>query len=162
MNDLDIDSDIFFRYFYLPFVIMDVFYDYVDTILDQMKVLRIEALKKLSRSLKDLRADYNYLKFRFLDYKHRTEQNEHMEYFIDMYSKEFSSEFNLIKWKVSSNRKMLLPDWQIFIASVYMGICVYFALKDYSKEADVEIAKHWGEAKRSILPEMITKNILFT
>lgn len=152
-----IDDEQYFRNFYLPWIVMDVFYDYVDTILLQAAQMRIEPLKKVCRHIKSYRADYDYLKNRFTDWEHRQAQQEHMEYFIELFEKEFSTEYNLAKWQVSNKRKLLEDDWRTFIASVYMAILIYKGLKEYCKEVDRYLNKlKGGGAYHSIIPDMVT------
>lgn len=153
-----IDDDTFFRHFYLPFVIMDIFYDYVDTVCDQIMILKVKQLKKLMHQIRWFRKDYDILKMRCLDWDSRQQENSHMEFFIDIYSKEFDCEFQLIKWLISKHRKMLDDDWRNLIASVYMAICIYNALITYAKECDRVIESLWGkQASHSIIPNMIPK-----
>lgn len=66
-----VDDDSFFKYFYLPFIIMDVFYDHVDTVLITAAEMRIEPLKKICRQIKSLKAEYDYLNKKCMDYESR-------------------------------------------------------------------------------------------
>ena len=120
--------------------------------------IRIGPMKKVTRKLRELKSDYYYFRNRFFNFNTRETVSEHLELFVDSYSKEFDNEYSLIKWSVSSHRKKLHPDWQVFIASVYMGICVYKALIEYSKEADMAIEKLWGESRHSIIPDVINQS----
>lgn len=138
------DED-FFRYHYLPFVMMEVYYDYVDSMLDQAAYLRIEPLKKVCRSIKELKKEFEYFKLVHLDWKNRNQYTEHMEWFQDDSIKEFSAEFALIKSKISNTRSSLATDWRYFIATVYMCLIFFDALRRYCRIADEKIEKHWNK-----------------
>lgn len=150
-----VDDDTFFRYWYLPYVITDLFFDYVDSVLDQASLLRIEETKKECRKIRELHKDYEYLKSRYIDHRHRTSESEHMELFIDGFKKEFNAEYDLIRWKVSNKRKDLDSEMQTFIASAYMSIVVYQTVREYCLESDKVIAKVWSNKRlsHSILPQ---------
>lgn len=158
-----ITDDEYFRNFYLPWIVMSVFYDHVDTVLLQAAQMRIEPLKKVCRQIKTYRADFEYMNKRCLGFNERQEANEHMEYFIDIFSKELDTEYQLIKWQVSHQRKMLASEWRIFISSVYMTMLIYEALRLFC----VDVNSFLDNLKRkiennnddvhyhSIIPDMI-------
>lgn len=54
----EIDEDLLFRFGYVPFVIAEVAWDYIDTIFDLAYILKIKETRKVNRALKDLRSDY--------------------------------------------------------------------------------------------------------
>lgn len=146
-----VDDDTFFRYFYLPYVITDVFFDYVDAVLDQIAYLRDRTLKKLMHQIRWVRQGYEQIKLKSLGWDNCKDEESHMEYFITFFSKEFATEYDLIKWQVSAKRKMLGQDWRTLVASIYMALCVYKALEAYCAEADRMIAELWGRANRKIM-----------
>lgn len=151
-----IDDNTFFRYFYLPYIIMDLFNDYVETVTLQAAQMRIPELKGVCRKIKQLRKDYEYLTHKHLGYNNQKKEKAHMELFIEIFDNNLDSQFQLIKWLVSKNQKMLDDNWRNFIASVYMAMIVYIALKSYANEADARIEELWGgDTHHSIVPDMI-------
>lgn len=141
----EISDEDFFRYHYLPFVMMEVFYDYVDSMLNQAAYLRISALKKICRALKEQHAEFNYFKKVNLDWNNRNQYTEHMEWFQDESIKEFTAEFLLIKSKISNTRSSLALEWRDFVATVYMCLIFYDALRSYCRIADEKIEKVWNK-----------------
>lgn len=157
-----ITNEQFFRNFYLPYLVINVFFDHVDTVLLLAAQMRIEPLKKVCRQIKAYRADYEYLQKRCMDWKSRQVEMEHTEFFIDIFGKELSTEYNLVKWQVSKQRKMLNEEWRLFIASVYMAMLIYEGLREFCKDVDKFIDGLKGGVNHSIIPDMIpaTYNLL--
>ena len=150
-SKVKIDDRTFFRYFYLPFVISDVFFDYVDTVLDLTAQLRISALKKVSRVIKELKKNYEYYKSMHLNYFHRQQEMEHRDMILDGFYEDFNNEYKMIQFKVSNERKSLISDYRQFIGAVYMALIIFEVLKKYCKKADDVIESYWGECENSIL-----------
>lgn len=152
-----IDDEQYFRNFHLPWLVMHVFYDNVETVTDLAKQMRIEPLKKVSRAIKSLRAEHDYQNKRFLNYETQQATKEHTEHFMDIFYNELDTEYQLLKWLVSRERKLLTDDWRLFIASVYMAIVIYKGLKEYCKEVDRFIDKLRGGNcyYHSIIPDYV-------
>lgn len=154
-----ITDDEYFRNFYLPWIIMGVFYDYVDSVLLQATQMRIDSLKKVCRAIKSLRSDFNYLHTRCLDWETRKNEEEHVEYFIEMFEKEFSMEYKLLKWQVSQHRRLLSEDWRMFIAGVYIAMIIFEALRIFCIDVNRFINNlkgGKGMLYHSIIPDMVS------
>lgn len=82
-------------------------------------------------------------------------RKEHMEYFIDIFETELSTEYKLLKWQVSHQRKMLNAEWRVFITCVYLALIIYKALAEYAKDADRYIDSIKGGVNHSIIPDMV-------
>lgn len=54
----EIDEELLFCFGYVPFVIAEVAWDYIDTIFNLSAILGISETKKICRALKNLRSDY--------------------------------------------------------------------------------------------------------
>lgn len=151
-----IDDEQYFRYFYLPWIVMDVFYDYVDTICDQIMYLRVKPLKKLMHRIRWFQKDYMYLEMKHMDWQSRENKKKNADYLQDIFQKEFSTEYNLVRWQVSRERKLLEDDWRTFIASVYMAIIIFKGLKEFCVEVDRFLGKlKGGGIYHSIIPDMV-------
>lgn len=159
-----IDDEQYFRNFHLPWLLMHVFYDNVETVTDLARQMRIEPLKKVTRAIKSLRSEHDYQNRRFLNWETQQATKEHTEYFMDIFYDELDTEFQLLKWMVSRERKLLDDDWRLFIASVYMSMIIYKGLKEYCKEVDRFIDKLKGDNHyyHSIIPDYVpvTYNLL--
>lgn len=152
-----IDDEQYFRYFHLPWLVMHVFYDNVETVTDLARQMRIEPLKKVSRAIKALRAEHDYQNKKYLDWDTQQATREHTEYFMDIFYEELDTEYQLLKWMVSRERKLLDDNWRLFIASVYMSMVIFKALKEFCKEVDRFIDKLKGEGHHyhSIIPDYV-------
>lgn len=152
-----IDDEQYFRNFHLPWLLMHVFYDNVETVTDLARQMRIEPLKKVTRAIKNLRAEHDYQNKRFLDWKTQQATKEHTEYFMDIFYKELDTEFQLLKWIVSRERKLLTDEWRLFIASVYMSMVIYKGMKEYCKEVDrfIDKLKGGNNYYHSIIPDYV-------
>lgn len=152
-----IDDEQYFRNFHLPWLLMNVFYDNVETVTDLTRQMRIEPLKKVARAIKTLRAEHDYQNRRFLDWNTQQETKQHTEYFMDIFYEELDTEFQLLKWMVSRERKLLDDNWRLFIASVYMSMVMFKGLKEYCKEVDRFINKLRGADcyYHSIIPDYV-------
>lgn len=146
-----IDNRTFFRYFYLPFVISDVFFDYVDTVLDLSASMRISELKKASRHIKEIKKNYEYYKGRHLDFYRQRKENEHRDIMLDAFYEDFNKEYKMIRFKIANCKKDLLEKWRIFIGAVYMALIIFQVLREYGREADKVIESYWGECENSIV-----------
>lgn len=152
-----IDDEQYFRNFHLPWLLMGVFYDNVETVTDLAAQMRIEPLKKVCRAIKVLRSEYDYQNRRCLDWETLQATKEHTEYFMDIFYTELDTEYQLLKWMVSRERKMLDDNWRLFIASVYMSMVIYKGLKEYCREVDRFIDKLRGgnHYYHSIVPDYV-------
>lgn len=159
-----IDDEQYFRNFHLPWLVMHVFYDNVETVTDLARQMRIEPLKKVSRAIKNLRAEHDYQNKRCLDWETQQATKEHTEYFMDIFYKELDTEFQLLKWMVSRERKLLTDEWRLFIASVYMAMVIFKGMKEYCKEVDrfIDKLKGGNNYYHSIIPDYVpaTYNLL--
>lgn len=152
-----IDDEQYLRNFHLPWLVMNVFYDNVETVTDLARQMRIEPLKKVSKAIKALRADHDYHNKRYLDWNTIQATREHTEYFMEIFSKELNTEYQLLKWMVSRERKLLEEDWRTFIACVYISMAIFIGLKEFCKEVDRFIDKLKGDGHyyHSIIPDYI-------
>lgn len=159
-----IDDEQYFRYFHLPWLVINVFYDNVETVTDLAKQMRIEPLKKVNRAIKALRAEHDYQNKRFLNWETQQATKEHTEYFMDIFSKELNTEYKLLKWMVSRERKLLDDDWRTFIACVYLSMSIFRGLKEFCKEVDrfIDKLKGGNNYYHSIIPDYVpaTYNLL--
>lgn len=152
-----IDDEQYFRNFHLPWLVMHVFYDNVETVTDLARQMRIEPLKKVTRAIKTLRSEHDYQNKRFLNWETIQATKEHTEYFMDIFYEELDTEFQLLKWLVSRERKLLTDEWRLFIASVYMAMTIFKGLKEYCKEVDRFLDKLRGGDNyyHSIIPDYV-------
>lgn len=148
----EVDDDTFLRYFYLPYVMVEIFFDYVDSVADQCASMKIPELKKVVRVLRDAKKDNDYLNRRHLGFNNSRTQQGHMEYFQNIYAKEIADDFKSIREMVEFRRPELKKDWVFLVSTVYHGMAFYRAAKRYGEKCDAVIDGIWGRATRSIVP----------
>lgn len=153
----EMDQEDALRLLYVPFVIQDVFFDYVETSLHLAAQLKIEQLKRVCREIRAQRREYEYRKSLSLDRAHRKAEETHTEEFIDEHFPEFNAEYRMICWKIRRERPRLNDDYRTFVASIYMGMIIYKALVIICREADRKIAEFWGDARHSILTDEVVR-----
>lgn len=146
-----------YRVAYLPFVIAEVVWDYVDTILDLACVMRLQPTKRLCRAMRELRRDYDRSRSRFIDDKSREVETEHMIAFQD----EFRAYFNKLWLAVKSNLRQrhgqLEENSEMLVCSVHMAMVCFKALRKFTYWADDLIESKCGRANHSIMPDQIRR-----
>lgn len=145
-----------FRLSYLPYVFIDVIWDYTETLMDLAKLLRVSETRKLSRALKELRLEFERGQQRILDLDHRQHLADHAQQFID--------ECQPLRWAwkvIHSEHKRknpdLLPDWVMFVAQADLVCAMFAALMRYADHFDKMIADKAGRKMHSILPDEIKR-----
>lgn len=144
-----------FRYLYMPYMVTDVYFDYVDTVLTLAAQMRIEPLKKVCRLVKETEKDYRYFMRQHIDHKHLTQQSQHMDIFLDGYFDKFNAEYKIIKVAIRAKKPDLHPDWITFLACIYMTMAIFYALQEFCREADKVIAQKWKPGGRTILLDWV-------
>lgn len=152
-----IDDDVFFKYFYLPFIMYEVFWDYADTIHNMAAQMRLSECKKLGRTIKQLRQEFDWMRRKHLDDSHCEHVQNHMETFQDICGKELGNELKLIKWKVRHENLQFSNQQVEFYAFVFLTMALWRAVLKYSVLCDKEIEKTWGNCRNSIIPIQIAK-----
>lgn len=151
MPRLDLMSDtMYFKYLYLPFVLVEVIWDYADSLCNMAAQLRIPELKCVSRGIRELRQEYERDRKR-LSFKYRKSDESSMVFFQDIFEKEINSEYNLIRWKVQHELKDLDPKYLDFLTTAHFSRAFSLAVTRYCTIADKELEKVWGSAPHSIL-----------
>lgn len=76
-----INSEELFRFAYVPFVIAELVWDYVDTLIDTAIILNDPKTRPLSRTIRNLRMDYNRYRAKHIDKQHHESELENMHVF---------------------------------------------------------------------------------
>ncbi|MCM1165185.1 MAG: hypothetical protein NC110_00210 [Ruminococcus sp.] len=150
------DRHTVFRISYLPFVFFDVIWDYIDTLNDLAKILKVRETRHCSRALNELWRDYDRTRSRILDYDHRKNIADHAEQFIEE-SPTLQWAWNVIHSEYRRKNPDLLPDWVMFIAQADLVCSMFAALIRYARHFDDMITKKAGRKLHSILPDEIYK-----
>lgn len=78
-----IGDEAMMRFAYVPFVIAELAWDYADTIILEAAHLRVENTRKISRSIRQLRVEYERYRAPYIDRQHRNGELDNMFVFED-------------------------------------------------------------------------------
>lgn len=156
------DDDTLFRISYVPSVIVNVVWDYADTICNQAAAMRISETKQLTRTIRQMQREYEKSRQYGTQRRFREQEDTHT---IELQDEWFKDYFKELYRDLSEHIHYCFPklnaDNVEFVVSVYMCIVVLKALSKYVKWADTEIERVVGKTKRSIMPQnMVILNSL--
>lgn len=147
----------FFRYFYLPFVMYEVFWDYADTIYNMAAQMKLCECKKLGRTIKQIRQEYDWMRRKYLDNTHCEHEQNHMEIFQEICGEEIGTELKLIKWKIRHENLNFTKQQVEFYSFVFLTLALWKAVVMYSAVCDKEIEQIWQQRRRTIIPIQVAK-----
>jgi hypothetical protein len=156
------DDDTLFRISYVPSVIVNVVWDYADTICNQAAAMRISETKQLTRTIRQMQREYEKSRQYGTQRRFREQEDTHTIELQDEWFKDYFKElYRDLSEHISYCFPKLNADNVEFVVSVYMCIVVLKALSKYVKWADAEIERVVGKTKRSIMPQnMVILNSL--
>lgn len=139
-----IDRETLFLLAYVPFVIGEVAWDYADSCLDMAKLLRLQAIKKLCRRIRELRDGYNFIRFQHIDRLHRETEQDNMILFQENYKDFFNKLHINIKGQVSIEHPGLNADSHLLITAAYSCAVVLRSLFKYMATMEKRVADLLG------------------
>lgn len=150
-----LDEETLFRFAYVPFVIAQLVWDYADTILNMATLLHITQTRKLSRTIKELRRDYDQVRAPHIDAAHEASEVANMYVFEN--SVAGITQLLLVNLKIELNREYpeLEADYLAFLIAVYQCDITLKALLLYTRRQTDRIAKKIDRNVGHILPEAI-------
>lgn len=146
-----------YRVAYLPFVIAEVVWDYVDTILDLACLLKLQQTKRLCRAMRELRRDYDRSRAPFIDDKSREVETEHMIAFQDEFRAYFNKLWLAVKFNLRQRHGHLEENYEMLVCAVHMSMVCFKALRKFTNWADTLIESKCGRANHSIMPDQIRR-----
>lgn len=150
------DRHTVFRISYLPFVFFDVIWDYIDTLMDLARIIGNKETRRLSRALRDIRAEYDRERAKTLDWEHRQRTAIHAEQFIEE-STPLQWAWKVIHSEYKRKNPDLLPDWVMFIAQADLVCAMFAALMRYARHFDAMITAKAGRKLHTILPDEVRR-----
>lgn len=156
--DLETAFDRFtaFRIAYLPFVFFDVIWDYIETLMDLARILRIRETRSLCRALQDIRNEYDRERIKTLDKEHRDKTARHAQQFIDE-CEPLKWSYKVIHSEYRRKNPDLLPDWLMLIAQADLICGMFAALIRYADHFDKMIEEKAGRKLHSLLPDEVRR-----
>lgn len=150
------DRHTVFQISYLPFVFFDVIWDYIDTLMDLACIIGNKDTRRLSRALRQIRADYEYKRAKTLDWEHRQRIAIHAEQFIEE-SDPLNWAWKVIHSEYKRKNPDLLPEWVMFIAQADIVCAMFAALTRYARHFDSMITAKAGRKLHTILPDEVRR-----
>ena len=133
----DVPSDLLVEWSFKLFALMNLTWDYVDTICDACISLRIEETKPLVREIRTLKREYDH--FRAPATRPVMEHNEtqHGLRMEQLFRDDLRKLMSGIKIEV--NKLDLTPDHRLLVISVQQALTLMDAVKTYSRWCDKQI-----------------------
>ena len=152
-----IDRDTLFRVAYIPYVIFEVAWDYVDTTINLAILLRIQETKRLTRAMRELRRRFDQQRQPFIDRNDQEKEQDHMIEFEEKSNHVLTPIYKGLKTTIRKQHPALVGDWVDFLCSVELASIIFSALFKYGIECDKLIESRCGRANHSILPDEMFK-----
>lgn len=145
-----------FRIAYLPFVFFDAIWDYIETLMDIARILRIRETRSLCRALQTIRDDYDREQIKMIDKVEREKTSQHAQQFIDE-SEPLKWSYKVIHSEYRRKYPDLSPDWVMLIAQADLICGLFAALIKYAEHFDKMIEEKAGRKLHSLLPDEIRR-----
>lgn len=127
-------------------------WDYTDTVLKLVAQMRVDSLKRLSRSVRELRLDYDRVRSQDLDTAYIRREWELAEMFEDVNKDTFDSLCNGLLIEIRRDTA-LDDDNVILVEAVQIAMTMLDALRLYADRCDRFIRRYYPTASHSILPD---------
>lgn len=132
-------------------------WDYADTVLNIAAQMRIGgATKKLTRAIRELRKDYDYIRSKDLDKTHIEKEWELAELFESLNKEAFKRLCNGLIAEIRHDTN-LNKEYETLVEAVQMAMTVLDALNLYAAQCDKFIRQYYPQAPHSILPDHFTR-----
>lgn len=127
-------------------------WDYADTVLNIAAQMRIGgATKKLTRAIRELRKDYDYIRSKDLDKAHIEKEWELAELFESLNKEAFKKLCNGLITEIRRDTN-LNKDYEVLVEAVQIALTVLDALLLYAAQCDKFIRQYYP-APHSVLPD---------
>lgn len=131
-------------------------WDYTDTVLDIASQMKISETKKLSRTIRELRRNYDRLRAIDLDAEHIRQEWKLAELFEAINKEHISRLCNGLLTEIRHDHK-LSGDYESLVEAVLIALTMLDALHLYADQCDAFIKKYYPDAPHSILPDHFTQ-----
>lgn len=152
-----IGSEELFRFAYVPFVIAELVWDYVDTLIDTAIILNDPKTRPLSRTIRNLRTDYDRYRAAYIDKQHHESELENMYVFNDGVKRIFKLYSVNIRADLAKQYPDLTTKSRDVVEVAYTTLILLRALHSYAekqrRKLQVKLSKDIGQ----ILPIHLTK-----
>lgn len=127
-------------------LLCNLIWDMIDSLIDYCALHNVSEVKSVSRTLRELKREYDRFRAPAIDDEKRRIEDENAEIFRELYKDDFSSILNSMLLDTSGLR--LSDEQAIFINAVHRTIAMGKTLKLYGAWADSELLKYGGMAAK--------------
>lgn len=146
-----LDSDLLFRWLYVPFVAAVIFWDRVDTARDMCKLLNLQDKKRITRELMNFYKEFKAI--RNLTFHGDGNQEKAGERLIDEMEKDLNEVYNSILTVLSKQFPDLHGDKMYMVAAIHEALAVHSAICKYNLHYQKLLKKEYGYTTRDPLPK---------
>lgn len=135
----DVPDDLLAEWSFKLFALMNLTWDYVDTVCTHSASLRLEATKPLARRVRELKREYDRFRYPLTGRKAEKNETEHGLRFEECFRDDFRRLINGIEIEV--NKLDLTNDHRLLVISVYQVMTLLEAVRKYARWCDARIAE---------------------
>lgn len=141
-----------FRFAYVPFVIAELVWDYADTVIIMAQRLNSPACRRLSRAIRNARAEYNHLRHRYIDAESREREIEN-GYVFEEGTKRITAQMMLnVRLDIDREYPVLNEESRDLLLAVYQCHITSRALLRYLDRQSAQVSKRVGLPIGKMLP----------
>lgn len=141
-----------FRIAYVPFVIAELVWDYADTVIIMARQLHDPAVRRLSRAIRQARADYDRLRHHYIDDAHRAGEIDNGYIFEDA-TRHITSQMMLnVRLDITQEYPDLGDGSRDLLLAVYQCHVISRALLLYIDRQSEYVARRVGHPIGKMLP----------
>ncbi len=148
-----LSQDAIFSITYVPFVIAEIVWDYIDTIIDQAAIMKISATRKLCHPIRQLRRSYDRRRYTKIDERWRRSETNNMILFQETLSDYFDNSYKAYRYGLKVTYPTLEENSLMLVSTVYVCLTILRALVRYTRAHEAIISKIVGYKIAPILPE---------
>lgn len=152
-----LDRDSLMRFAYIPFVIASLAWDYADTVVSLASNMKISETKKLSRTVRELKREYDRVRAPYIDSSHQKSEEENMYVFEDAVSDLSSLYLTNIECDLQMEYPDLNSDSMYLLKAVYHCHLVLQSIYDYVAKQKMKIEKIVGHTIGDVLPSELRR-----
>lgn len=123
------------------YTLMNMGWDYVETVLDVVIQMRLSETKPLVRRVRQLKREYEQFRSRAIDGKAERNERECAEAFEDFVQKHLSRLFNALEFETM--KQDIRKDYATLVIAVQQAMTILDAVKAYARSCDREIRERY-------------------
>lgn len=136
----DVPEHLLTEWSFKLFALMNLAWDYIDTICDLCIGMRLAPTKPLVRQVRALKRDYDRFRWKVVDKRMESNETDHGLRFEETFGADFRRLTNGIEMEV--NKLDLTPEHRSLVIAVQQALTLMDAVKIYARWCDKEIARH--------------------